>query len=128
MQASTDTLICNTKNGVFQTIKFKIFYFIKKNPNCTITDIKNFTKTKHQTATGQLSKLIDLGLVEVCGKITEPQKALSTFIIIDGEENQEIARKKRKEEKFIILLKNLVKNYDEFLTDETKETFNLKIN
>lgn len=48
--------------------KQRIFLYVKKRPGITLSDLSRGTKLMPQTASGRLSELMDLGVIEVRSK------------------------------------------------------------
>lgn len=67
--ARIEQYLINLENGDLKSNEVKVMNFIKTNPDCTIDDLRNELKMKHQTATSRISELLDCGVIKVTGQI-----------------------------------------------------------
>lgn len=110
------------QSGMGKGVITVVHHFIKLHPNCNSNDIGNYTKIKAQTITGKIAQLLDLGLIEVTSK-----GRYATYKIIGCETKQAIASRRRKEEKYIKIIRNLLLNYNDCITNQAEHLFNSQI-
>ena len=67
--ASPQTYIDNLQNGNIKSATMRVLKYIKENPKCDLSIIRTETGISHQTVTGCISNLMDVGLVKFVGKV-----------------------------------------------------------
>ena len=67
--ASPQTYINHLQNGNIKSATMKILKYVKDNPKCNLSTIRTETGISHQTVTGSISNMMDLGLIKFVGKV-----------------------------------------------------------
>lgn len=126
--AQVESFLKGVNSTTFQSQKYKIYKFIKRNPNCTIEDINFFsTGMKKETIVGRVSELCDLGVVKYNGIFKSRSGNNSKLIVVEDKQEQIRLFKERTKSKRDKAIKVLLSRFKDSLKPETVEQLMVEV-